>query len=219
VHRLGEVVTALRRWLGFAPVPAMRVPPAVATAVARTADAMGRLGWRSPLRSTAMAQLAAGVIGDPSAWMRATGIQPQSLDEILAAQPAGVQERWFARLYFLKPVAIAALALFWIVTGLLALGPGRPAAMAQLTQAGVAPWLAQWTVDLGALFDIVLGILLCVRRFARPVLLLMLAVTPLYLLAGTILAPQLWIDPLGPLTKIVPMLVATLFVLAIIEER
>jgi hypothetical protein len=75
------------------------------------------------------------------------------------------------------------------------------------------------TVDLGALFDIVLGVLLCVRRFARPVLLVMLAVTPLYILAGTMLAPRLWIDPLGPLTKIVPLLIATLFVLAIIDER
>jgi uncharacterized protein YbjT (DUF2867 family) len=218
-HALGEIVAALRRWLGYRPVPAVTVPPAIAAAVAGIADALGRLGWRSPLRSTALAQLGAGVVGDPSAWMRSTGIRPQSLDDILAAQPAGVQERWFARLYLIKPVAIAALALFWVATGVLALGPGRTAAMAHLTQAGLSPPLARLTVDLGALFDIVLGVLLCVRRFARPVLLVMLAVTPLYILAGTMLAPRLWIDPLGPLTKIVPLLIATLFVLAIIDER
>jgi uncharacterized protein YbjT (DUF2867 family) len=218
-HRLSEIVAALRGWLGFSPVPAMTMPPALATAVAGGADVLGRLGWRSPARSTALAQLSSGVVGDPSTWMRATGIRPQSLDDILAAQPAGAQERWFARLYLLKPVAIAALALFWIVTGLFAFGPARDAAMAHLTQAGFAPWLARLTVDLGALFDIILGALLCVRRFARIVLLVMLAVTPLYILSGTILAPQLWIDPLGPLTKIVPMLIATLFVLAIIDER
>ncbi|MEZ5722597.1 MAG: hypothetical protein R3D59_13925 [Paracoccaceae bacterium] len=35
------------------------------------ADLMGRLGWRSPLRSTAIAALEAGVTGDPRAWAAA----------------------------------------------------------------------------------------------------------------------------------------------------
>jgi hypothetical protein len=39
------------------------------------------------------------------------------------------------------------------------------------------------------------------------------------LAVGTLLAPQLWLDPLGPLMKIIPMLLATAFTLAIIEER
>jgi hypothetical protein len=40
-----------------------------------------------------------------------------------------------------------------------------------------------------------------------------------YLAAGTLLAPQLWLDPLGAFTKIIPMLAATVFTLAIIDER
>jgi hypothetical protein len=47
----------------------------------------------------------------------------------------------------------------------------------------------------------------------------MLLATVGYLLVGTLTAPQLWFDPLGPYTKIVPMLVATLFTLAILDER
>ena len=71
----------------------------------------------------------------------------------------------------------------------------------------------------GAMFDIVLGLLLLVRRATRAVLITMLAVTPFYVLAGTLLEPGLWADPLGPLTKIGPLLVATLFTLAILDER
>ena len=44
-------------------------------------------------------QLTAGVIGDPARWMAETGIAPKSLDQILAARRANVQDRWFARLY------------------------------------------------------------------------------------------------------------------------
>ena len=57
------------------------------------------------------------------------------------------------------------------------------------------------------------------RRLTRAVLIVMLVATPLYLLTGTVLAPQLWLDPLGPLTKILPLLLATCFTLAILDER
>jgi DoxX-like protein len=59
----------------------------------------------------------------------------------------------------------------------------------------------------------------CVRRFARRALQLMLIVASGYLLIGMITAPELWFDPLGPYTKIIPMLVATAFTLAILDER
>ena len=71
----------------------------------------------------------------------------------------------------------------------------------------------------GAWFDVVLGLLLLVRRFTRTVLVIMLVAAPIYLLIGTVLAPQLWLDPLGPLVKIIPLLVATLFTLAILDDR
>jgi hypothetical protein len=151
--------------------------------------------------------------------MQATGIVPRSLAGILAARPAGVQERWFARLYGLKPLAIAGLAAFWIATGLIALGPGRDSAVAQFAATGFPVRTAELVVLLGAWFDIVLGALLLFRRFARRVLIVMFVATLGYLLAGTVLAPQLWTDPLGPLVKIVPMLVATLLTLAIVDDR
>jgi hypothetical protein len=101
----------------------------------------------------------------------------------------------------------------------IALGPGRASAMGYLTGAGFGPGAAEFTLVLGSLFDIVLGMALCVRRFTRRVLQIMLAVTPIYLLVGTITAPHYWFDPLGPYTKIIPMLVATALTLAILDER
>src|SRR5689334_5745204 len=80
--------------------------------------------WRIPARSTAVRQLHAGIIGAPAPWIAATGIEPKSLQAILAQQPAGVADRWFARLFLFKPVAIAGLALYWIATGIITMGPG-----------------------------------------------------------------------------------------------
>jgi hypothetical protein len=61
--------------------------------------------------------------------------------------------------------------------------------------------------------------MLLVRRFTRTALLLMLATIVVYLACGTALAPALWSDPLGPLVKLIPALLATLFTLAILDER
>jgi uncharacterized protein YbjT (DUF2867 family) len=218
-YDLGDIVVAMRRWHGYSARPRVPLPSIARRTVGTLGDIAGWFGWRSPARTTALAQLAAGVVGDPSAWMHATGIKPKDLDGILAERPATVQDRWFARLYWLKPVAILGLAAFWIVTGAFALGPGHAAAFEHLTQAGFGPAMARWALDLGALFDIAMGLALCVRRLTRRVLQIMLAVTPIYLLVGTVTAPQLWFDPLGPYVKIIPMLVATVLTLAIVDER
>jgi hypothetical protein len=208
----------MRQWHGFPPRPRLDFSIAQGV-VAMLAEWAGRLGWRSPARATALAQLSAGVIGDPAAWIGATGIKPRSLEAIMAERPAGVQDRWFARLYWLKPVAIVALATFWITTGVIALGPGRAAGMANLTKAGLGAAAAEFWLVAGSLFDIAVGMAVLVRRFTKRALQLMLLVSVGYLLIGTLAAPEVWADPLGPYTKIVPVLLATAFTLAILDER
>ena len=198
----------------------LRLPRAIGTMIGVVADVLGWLGWRSPARSTAMAQLAHGVDRRSERLDGGDRDQAENLDEFLsertqqACRSAGLRGSISS-----KPLAIVALALFWIATGIVALGPGRAAALAHLDAAGFTPSLAEPLRIWGSVFDILLGALLLVRRLARPVLMTMLAVTPIYLLVGTITAPQLWVDPLGPFLKIVPMLAATMFTLAILDER
>ena len=66
---------------------------------------------------------------------------------------------------------------------------------------------------------LMVGTVAVVVQFAAPVLVTMLVATVGYVLAGTLIEPTLWFDPLGPLTKIVPVVLATLLLLAMIEER
>jgi hypothetical protein len=157
--------------------------------------------------------------GDPTSWIAATAIVPQDLDAILNQRPATLQDRWFCRLYFLKPAAIACLAAFWIISGAVAIGPGWSDAQAVLAKAGVNSTLAGLITAAGAIIDIVLGVSVAIRPYAGPALIGMLLVSVLYLLFGTILAPALWLDPLGRLVKIVPILLLIVFALAVLEER
>jgi uncharacterized protein YbjT (DUF2867 family) len=218
-YRLADVVSALRRWLGFPQQPTLELPAVFANTITAVADALAYLGWRSPARSTAFAELAAGMRGDPTDWIAATGIAPKDLDGILNERPATLQDRWFARLYFLKPAAIGCLAAFWIVSGLVAIGPGWSGAQTVLATAGVNSTAAMLITAGGAIIDIALGIGVAMRSSARTALIGMLLVCGLYLLLGTILAPALWFDPLGRLVKIVPILLLIVFALAVLEER
>lgn len=215
---LAEIVRRYRHWLGWGEPRMLALPGWSAALFYWLGDIAGWLGWRPPMRSTARREIVRGAVGDPSAWMRVSGIAPKSLSAALAARPASVQERWFSQIYFLKPAAFVILSLFWLVTGLIALGPGYQAGVELMREAGAGA-LSGACVIAGALADVVIGIAIALRRTARAGLFVAIAVSVFYAIAATATTPWLWLDPLGPLVKIAPIVVLTLVALAILEDR
>lgn len=215
---LDDLLTRLRGWLGLAPAPVIALPPAVAAIPARAADALALLGWRSPMRSAALQQLRLGVAGEAAHAAR-LGLVPRSLDQILAAMPSSVQERWFAKAWLAKPLILATLCAFWLASGLIGLTVSRQAAVALLTSAAMPQPLAQAFVVGGGIVDVALALLVAHRRTARLALLGMIAVTAGYLAGGAVVRPDLWLDPLGPLVKSIPAAVLAIAALALLDER
>lgn len=213
-----ERLKDLRRWLGLPPARLVAMPRLILRLACRLGDGLSWLGWRPPIRSTALAAIEAGVRGDPAAWRAASGGGFSSFADQLRQNPATVQERWFARMWLLKPAIIATLALFWLVSGLIGL-MFRDQAMQVLTTRGFSSGLAGFLVVAGAAIDLALGTAVLVSRWARQAALGMVAVTLGYLAAATILTPDLWLDPLGPLVKTVPAALLALVAAAIAEAR
>jgi uncharacterized protein YbjT (DUF2867 family) len=214
-----DVVASYRAWLGWPPASRIQVPDWLWSVVYRLGDLAGWLGWRPPVRSTAGREMARGAIGDPAEWMALTGIVPRSLQAAMNTEPATVQEKWFARLYLLKPFALGIFSLFWIVTAFISLGPGWDAGMSLLREGGLAGQAAAATIIAGALADLLIGLGIAWRRTARAALWSALALSLAYLVIATLLVPRLWIDPLGSLLKVWPVLALNLLLLAILEER
>jgi hypothetical protein len=217
-HSLGEVLESFRAWLGLPAARVVAVPPVVGRMASAVADALGRLGWRSPLRGAALEALSRGVTGDAEPWRKISGRSLPPLKATLATMPTHVQDRWFARLWLLKPLVIACLSAFWLVSGAVGLARVEVAADV-LVSRGMSGAVAKAFVYAGSAVDLALGAALLVRSTARQALLAMIAVTVVYLAGASFFAPDLWLDPLGALVKTVPALCLVLVALAVLDER
>jgi uncharacterized protein YbjT (DUF2867 family) len=215
-HSLEDVIVSFRRWMGLPAQPVIRIPAVFTRPFLWIGDSLGHVGWRPPIRTTAFVQLGESIQGSPDAWVHAAGPEPSPLAVTLACYPSSVQEKWFARLWLLKPLIITTLTLFWLASGVVGLVSLDHAAA--LLPVGDET-LRNTAVLAGSLLDILLGIALLIHSTHKQAALGMLIATAAYLVGGTILTPGLWLDPLGPLVKTVPCAVLALVALATAEER
>lgn len=218
--RLSEITREVRTWLGFGKATEITVPRWTLNVGAKIGDVAGGLGSRTSFRTTALKQMDEPNVAPLEPLVKATGFTPRPMAEALAADPAQVQDRWHARLFFLKPLARIVLALFWIVSGLVLLDPiSFSYAAGVVIQMGLSPDTAGPVAIAGGIIDIALGLLLLFGWRVSSVIAAMILVSLGYMIALTISLPGLWLDALGTLTKIVPLIVFMLMVAAIEDER
>lgn len=212
---LRDLLDRWRAWLGFPPARFLPLPMPLMRAAARLGD------WfsRGALNSVSLRQIEHGNAGEPGPALRRLLPEPRTLAAYFASHPAHVQDRWHARLYFLRPAIRVVLALLWLVSGVLglvslgALAASLAAATGlplPVTKAGAAALCA---IDLALAAALVVGV------FRRAVGKLQFAVVAGYTLAISFVWPALWLDPLGPLLKNLPILVLLLVAMAIEDDR
>lgn len=215
---LGEIVAAYRAWLGWPAARQVRSPAWLMSLGYFFGELAGLLGWRSPVRAAARTELARGATGDASLWAATTGMRPRRLIELLADRPATLQDRRFAQFYFLKPLIIVVTAAFWLGTGLTSLTIGYDIGVALLREGGMGA-LSGPSVIAGGLADIIIGLALLFRPTARMALWGAILISLFYVVAGTLVLPRLWEDPIGPMLKIWPLIALNIVALFMVRDR
>jgi uncharacterized protein YbjT (DUF2867 family) len=218
-HSLKDVVAFTRQWLGFAPASReIPLPSFLVRAMSKVADGLGRLGWRSPLRSTAVKVLADGVTGLPTN-LSEYGMHPvRSLSQTLASMPVRTEDRLFARMMLLTPIIIATLVAFWFLSGVFGMLRVKEAARV-LEDVGWPHALAVASVVFWAIVDIGIAVGLAYRPYAKTACWCAIAVSLFYLAASTLFVPHLWLDPLGPMVKVLPSIALALVARIALETR
>jgi uncharacterized protein YbjT (DUF2867 family) len=216
---LGKVIDQFRWSFGTSRWPRITLPALLLDLGAKAGDLANYLGWSPPMRSTAIAELRRGVTGDPLSWMAATGIVPKTLSQMVGTHAATIQDKWFARLFLVKALVIASLAVFWIVSGFISLVVSFSAAADILRSHGFPESLVAPMTAVTSMMDMSVGILIAFRRGAAFGLIAGIVVALGYMAGAAILTPDLWIEPLGALVKTGPAIVLMLVALLTLDNR
>jgi uncharacterized protein YbjT (DUF2867 family) len=216
---LARVIEQFRYALGSADLWRIRLPGFMLGLGGKLGDLTSLLGWMPPMRTTAIAELRRGVTGDPKPWMLATGIVPKTLAQAVGQRSATIQEKWFSRLFLIKALVIASLAVFWIVSGFIALAVSYSAAAAILSSHGFPPPLVAPITVGTSLMDMAIGLLIAFRRTCAVGLIAGIVASLGYMMGAAILTPDLWIEPLGALVKTGPAIVLMIVALLTLDNR
>jgi hypothetical protein len=171
------------------------------------------------MTTTSLQQLVAGNAGNGAQFAERIGFEPRSLGQALQARPAYVQDRWHARLFFLAPLVRATLVLLWLASAILGLLSAK-VATAQFVAALHLP--ESWADPLRlvtSMLDLLVAAVVLFDQRARWSTPIQVTVIMAYTVTLGIALPGLWVDPLGPLLKNVPILMLVLVHGAIASRR
>jgi uncharacterized protein YbjT (DUF2867 family) len=216
---MAGVIKQFRFAFGTAGWPRIAMPALMLDLGAKVGDLVNYLGWMPPMRTTAIAELRRGVIGDPSAWIAATSIVPKTLTDAIGRHSGTIQDKWFARLFLIKALIFASLVAFWLVSGFIALFVSYRAAAGILSAHNFPPTLVDPVTIGTSLMDMSIGVLIAFRRTAAFGLVAGIFASLGYMFGAAILTPDLWIEPLGALVKTGPAIVLMLVALLMLDNR
>lgn len=218
VVTMEQYLRAFRHWLGVPAGVTVRVPLWLIKPLAWLGERFGR----GPLGMTMYTMMQHGNVGQPDAAQRlhaTVGFTPLSLEQALRIHPAHVQDRWHARLYFLRPALRLSLAFLWLASGLVGLLTPMDEAARWLVPAGIPAAFIPALVMATSVLDLLAGAALLLRWQVRRIGALMLLMLLAYTAMLGVLAPALWLEPFGGLIKNIPLMLAVLIMMALEEQR
>lgn len=216
---LKSVLIKLRSWLGFSKAVCFHIPFFLIRLGAR----LGDLIPYSSMNSDSIKMLAQNNISTPedaNEFHQSVGFVPRDFNEGVYSQPSTVQDHWHARLFFLKPALQFSIAFVWIFTALCSafLYP-HASSYELLSQIGI-PKVWQPLLLYGAsALDGILGLSMAFWYQLKRICLLQVSLILIYTAIISILVPHLWLEPFGPITKNIPLIIATLVFLALESDR
>jgi uncharacterized protein YbjT (DUF2867 family) len=201
---LREYLRALRLAMGLGEPLYLHVP----MLLVRAAAALGeRLSRTLPDRDT-LAMLMRGNVASAAAITAVLGRAPRPVEAFIEPVSARAIAN-DARLAWLLPLLRLSVALVWIVTGIVSLGPYPVSeSYALLARVGLADTAASIALYGAALLDLALGIGIILMRHRKWLWRAQMLLIVVYTVIITIYLPEFWLHPYGPVLKNLPLLAA-----------
>ncbi len=214
-----NVLIKLRAWLGFRKAWPIAIPNIVIQLGAK----IGNYIPNSPMSETGIKMMAVDNTANDTETKNLediTCIKPRSFTSGLNGMVSSVQDRWHARLYFLRPLLRISIAFIWIFSGIVSVLPiSSPLSFDLLTQAKIPPSFQHFALYALSTIDFLLGL---ATLFNYRLLFIGFLQCVLILFYTTIISfslPIYWLHPFAPIAKNIPLFVAILILMALESER
>lgn len=149
-----------------------------------------------------------------------THVKPRSFTQGLNGMVSSVQDRWHARLYFLRPLLRMVVAFTWLFSGVVSLLPiSSPLSYDLMTQAKIPFALQSVTLHLFSVIDILLGLATLFNYRLIIIGLVQCFFILFYTVVISFSLRSYWLHPFAPILKNIPLLVSILIMMALESER
>jgi hypothetical protein len=214
-----NLLIQLRAWLGFKKSLFIAVPNSVIKLGAK----IGNYFPNSPLSDTGIKMMAidnTATNEEVTALIAMMHSQPRGFSEGLNGMISSVQDRWHARLYFLRPMLRLSLAFIWLYSGIVSVLPTvMPLSLHLLAAIHIPLALQPTALYLSSTIDILLGLATLVNYRLTTVAAIQCLLILFYSVITAFLLPAYWLYPFAPIAKNIPLGVATLIMMALASER
>lgn len=216
---LKDVLAKMRSWLGFPKIKFLPVP----LCMIRLGAFIGDLIPYSTLNTTSFKMLMQNNISsqeDTNKFQDKIGFIPQDFAKGIYQELSTVQDRWHAKLFFLKPLLRISIAFIWLFTAIcsLFLYP-HSSSYGLLAQVGITPFWQPILLYTASLIDAGIGISMLCNIQPQKIGLFQIIIILGYSAILTWKLPYLWLDPFAPLAKNIPLLVAIFIFLALESDQ
>ncbi|MFC1748300.1 NAD(P)H-binding protein [Pseudomonadota bacterium] len=210
-----ELYQTLRHWLGKSNGRFLSLPYSLSLSAAWLGGFMGP----PPMTKEAVHMLRNGNTADVTPFIQTFGFTPSSFKSSLTQTLAQQSDHWHADLYLLRPLLRISIAFLWIFTGIVsAFVFPIEQSYAMLAKAGISREWAPIMLYGAAFTDLALGVATLMRYRISLVASIQIAIVLLYTVIITFSQPEQWQHPFGPISKNIPLIVATLVMIAL-ERR
>lgn len=216
---LKNILGHMRSWLGFSKAKCLFIP----LSLIRLGALVGDLIPHSILNTISVKMLMQNNVTSAEETQKfhdQIGFIPQPFSTGLYREPSTVQDRWHARLFFLKPLLTISIAFIWLFTAVccLFLYP-KAASYELLAQVGVNSFWQPILFYTACFMDAGIGIAVLFNIQVKKTSLLQVMLIAGYTAILTWKLPYLWFEPFAPLAKNIPLLAAILIHLALEADR
>ncbi|STX51298.1 oxidoreductase [Legionella busanensis] len=205
---LKEILLTLRDWLQIKRGYCLSIPLKLIKIGAKVGDYLPF----STINTPAIAMLEQGNIATPEEskkFIQIAGIKPKDFVEGAYQIPSKNPDRWYARLFFVKPLLRLSLAFMWLASAIVSafLFP-KASSYFLLAKVGVNSYWQPTLLYLASLINGMIGLSLLFNYKTKLNCLLQIMVMTAYTIIITLKIPYLWLEPFGSIVKNIPVLIS-----------